>query len=93
MTIKDTNTAPPRDPQALALSALAWTLADESRARRFVDTTGLTPETLRVRLDEPATLAALLRFLEAHESDLIAAGEALGLSPTALVDARRELER
>ena len=38
-------------------------------------------------------LAALLRFLEAHEPDLVQVAEELGVSPNVLVQARRELER
>jgi hypothetical protein len=34
-----------------------------------------------------------LRFLEAHEPDLVAVAEALGVKPELLVQARRELER
>ena len=88
--IKDSNRA---TPEALALGALAWTLADEGRARRLLDTTGLTPDMLRAGLGDPAMLAALLRFLEAHEPDLIACADDLGTAPAALVEARRELER
>ena len=89
MIPKETNQAAP---EALALAALAWTLADEARARRLLDTTGLTPEALREGLGERALLGALLRFLEAHEPDLIACAEEIGLSPSDLVDARRRLE-
>jgi adenine/guanine phosphoribosyltransferase-like PRPP-binding protein len=84
----DTN----HDPAALALSALAWILADQTRAERLLAVTGLTPTGLRARAGEPAMLAALLRFLEAHEPDLIACAEALGVAPAALVAAREELE-
>jgi hypothetical protein len=38
-------------------------------------------------------LAALIRFLEAHEPDLIDVAKAVGVSPQDLVDARRELEQ
>ena len=78
---------------ALALAALGWTLADAARAARLLALTGLTPDDLRARLGEPATLAALLRFLEAHEPDLVTCAEALGVPPAALVEARRRLER
>ena len=81
------------DPEALALAALGWTLADDIRARRLLALTGLTPEGLRGRLGEPATLAAILRFLEAHEPDLVACAAALGVSPADLVEARRRLDR
>jgi len=85
----DTN----HDPAALALSALAWTLADQNRAERLLALTGLTPAGLRARAGEPAMLAAVLDFLEGHEPDLVACAEALEVPPAALVAARGELER
>lgn len=89
MRIHDTDRA---DPEGLALSALGWTLADEARAQRLLALTGLTPDDLRGRLGESALLAAVLRFLEAHEPDLVACAEALGVPPAELVEARRRLE-
>ena len=86
MTVNETN-------QMLALAALGWILEDNARAERLVALTGLTPDDLRARLGDPQVLSAILRFLEAHEPDLIACAEALGVAPTALVEARRELER
>jgi hypothetical protein len=86
----DTN---PTDPETLALSALGWTLADEARARRLLDLTGLAPAALRERLGDPRLLASVLAFLEAHEPDLVGAAEALGVAPAELVEARRRLER
>ena len=80
-------------PEPLALAALAWTLGDAERARRLLDTTGLTPESLRDAVEESGTLAAILRFLEAHEPDLIAAANDLGITPIMLVEAREALER
>lgn len=82
----------PNDPVALALAALAATLGDARRAQRFIDLTGIGTDELRARLAERALLAALLRFLEAHEPDLIAVAEELGVKPDVLVQARRELE-
>ncbi len=82
----------PADPEALALSALGWTLSDESRAQRLLALTGLDPAALRERLGEPGLLASVLAFLEAHEPDLLGAAEALNVSPAALVEARRRLE-
>ncbi|MET1111117.1 MAG: DUF3572 domain-containing protein [Allosphingosinicella sp.] len=82
----------PTDPEALALSALGWTLGDEARAQRLLALTGLDPAALRERLGEPGLLASVLAFLEAHEPDLLAAAEALNVSPAALVEARRRLE-
>ncbi len=79
--------------EALALSALGWTLGDGDRAARLLALTGLTPEDLRSRIGEPAVLAAVLTFLEAHEPDLIACADALEITPERLVEARRLLER
>jgi hypothetical protein len=83
---------PLRDPVALALAALAATLGIERRAQRFIDLTGIGTDELRSRLDDPALLAALLRFLEAHEPDLLSVAGELGCKAEDLVEARRELE-
>jgi Protein of unknown function (DUF3572) len=83
----------PKDPHALALAALAATLSDERRARRFLDLTGIGTDELRRRAGEPALLAALLRFLEAHEPDLVSVSEQIGVKPDELVEARRQLDR
>ncbi len=78
--------------EAVALGALSWVLSDDGRADRFLSLTGLTPEDLRARLGERDMLAAILRFLEGHEPDLLAAADMLGVPPTALPEARRRLE-
>ncbi|MEM8696844.1 MAG: DUF3572 family protein [Pseudomonadota bacterium] len=89
----DTNGGTQCDPAALALRALAWTISDEDRGRRLLALTGLTADRLRAAIGEPALLAAVIKFLEAHEPDLIACAEAIQSSPEDLVTARRELER
>ena len=75
----------------MALRALAWVLSDDSRAQRFLDLTGLTPDGLRGAITAPATHRAVLDFLCAHEPDLIEAGEALGVAPQELAAARERL--
>lgn len=80
------------DPASLALAALGWILADADRATRMLALTGLTPDILRIAISEAPTLAAILAFLEAHEPDLVAAADHVGVSPKALVSARMELE-
>lgn len=87
MLTHDTN-----DAAALALSALAATLADDRRAQRLLDLTGLTADELRARAAEPGLLAACLSFLESHEPDLVAVAADIGVKPEALVAARRSLE-
>jgi len=86
MTIPDTN-----NPEALALAALGWALSDQPRAERLLALTGLTPQDLRERIDDPSLLAAVIGFLESHEPDLVACAESLGVSPAALVEAGRRL--
>jgi len=83
----------PIDAEVIALAALAATLGDPRRAQRFVDLTGIGTDELRMRAGEVSLLASLVRFLEAHEPDLIAVSGELGVSPEVLVEARRELER
>jgi len=83
----------PNDPHALALAALAAALTDERRAQRFLMLTGIETDELRRRAAEPALLASLIAFLEAHEPDLLSVSEQIGVKADALVAARREIER
>ncbi|WP_375403222.1 DUF3572 domain-containing protein [uncultured Sphingomonas sp.] len=81
------------DAAALALRALVWTLGEPERAQRLLDLTGLDPSDLRERAGEPAVLAAVMGFLEAHQPDLMACAEELEVAPEALVAAHEELDR
>ena len=83
----------PTDSETLALAALAATLSNDRRARRFLDLTGIGTDELRSRAGERGLLAELLRFLEAHEPDLIAVADAIDAKPAELVAARQVLER
>ena len=85
-------TATPNDAHSLALSALAATLTDERRARRFLDLTGIGTDDLRRRVDDAGLLCALIGFLEAHEPDLVAVSEQIGVKPEELVGAGRALQ-
>lgn len=92
MPAADTNDDRSGD-ETLALRALVWTLADPNRAMRLLDTTGLNPRDLREGASAPATLVALLTFLEAHEPDLVACADELEVAPATLVRARERIER
>ena len=81
------------DAIALALRALTAALGDQRLADRFLSMSGIDPPDLRQRAGDPAVLAALLRFLESHEPDLVAIAEELAVKPAALVAARHELEQ
>jgi hypothetical protein len=81
------------DPETVALGALAATLADLRRAERLLALTGIGPDDLRERAGDADLLAAVLRFLENHEPDLIEVAAAVGVKPSELVAAREALER
>ena len=80
------------DASTLALMALAWCLEDSRRADRLLGLTGLTTNDLRSRVEAPSVQAAVLGFFQAHEPDLIACAEAIGVKPEALVAAQGTLE-
>lgn len=80
-------------PQTLALAALGWVLDDDDRAARYLELTGLDPDSLRAGLDDPRVLASALDFLANHEPDLIRAAEAMAVTPEELIAARQELSQ
>ena len=61
------------------------------RAQRFLAITGLDADGLRAAIGEPATHLAVLEFLCAHEPDLVAAAESLGLEPVQLAALRERI--
>lgn len=75
----------------LALAALGWVLEDEDRAARYLELTGLDPDSLRAGLGDSRVLGSTLEFLSNHEPDLIRAAEALAVTPEELVAAQRDL--
>jgi hypothetical protein len=82
----------PNEAEALALAALAATLTDARRAERFLSLTGLSPDGIRLRLEDRALLAACIGFLEGHEPDLLAVAQDIGTTPDALIQAKAALE-
>ena len=84
--------ANPNDAEALALAALTALLTDARRAERFLSLTGLSPDGIRLRLLDRALLAACIGFLEAHEPDLLAVAQDIGVKPEDLLLAKAELE-
>ncbi|KPP94096.1 DUF3572 family protein [Erythrobacter sp. HL-111] len=77
----------------LALAALGWVLEDDERADRYLELTGLDPDSLRAGLGDPMVLGSALDFLANHEPDLLRAAEALAVTPEELIAARKELNR
>lgn len=70
---------------------LGWVLDCDERAGRYLDLTGLDPDTLRAGLGDPAVLVSGIEFLTNHEPDLIRAAEALAVTPEELVAAKDAL--
>jgi hypothetical protein len=68
-------------------------LADDDRANRFLGLTGLTPDRLRAGIGTREVQLAVLDFLCAHEPDLVAAADSLGLEPAVIASAREALAR
>lgn len=93
LTIINANEDSVKDASALALAALGWILADDRRAQRLLDLTGLTPDGLRASISQVETHRAILDFLTQHEPDLLRAAEALDVPPATLVAAAGELRR
>ena len=82
----------PNDPIILGLQALAWVAGQPDVGPRLLGVTGLDADSLRAAAGAPATLAAVLAFLENHEPDLVACADALDVRPQDLVAARTVLE-
>ena len=68
-----------------------WVLGQEDRAERLLSLTGLTPDELRAGVGDIGLLAAVLDFLCGHEPDLVAAADALGVTPGEIAGARERL--
>ena len=83
----------PNDAYVLALGALAATLADQRLAERFISLSGCSPPDMKQRAGDSLFLADFLRFLEAHEPDLIDIAGRISVSPDQLVRAREALEQ
>ncbi|GGD57891.1 DUF3572 domain-containing protein [Croceicoccus mobilis] len=79
------------DAATVALMALSWVLSDDDRAQRLLSLTGMDPDHLRFALSDPSVLGSVLDFLANHEGDLMAASEALSLSPESIIAARNVL--
>lgn len=67
-------------------------LEDDDRASRYLELTGLDPDSLRTGLGDPMILASGIEFLANYEPDLIRAAEALAVTPEELVAAKDALQ-
>ena len=80
-----------RDPLVVGLQLLAHVISDADLGPRFLDLTGMSADDLRRRADESGVLAALIDFLAANEADLVAAADALDITPSMIIAAGAQL--
>lgn len=79
------------DAETVGLQALAFIAADDRIIDRFLALTGLDPADLRHQAKDPAVLGAVLDFLLADESLVVAFAAASDLPPEAPMQARAGL--
>ena len=79
-------------PSIVGLQALTFLAADSDRLQRFLALTGLGPDDIRARAEQPAFLAGVLDHLLADESLLLIFCEEAGLAPEAPRRARMALQ-
>lgn len=77
--------------EALALGALAWLLGPGDLAAAFLAETGAAPGSLAENAADPAFLGAVLDFLLAEESRLLAFAAATAQRPEEVWQARHHL--
>jgi Protein of unknown function (DUF3572) len=85
--------APPPDPEALAISALLFFAAETETLSRFLELTGLDPGDVRAAASDKRFLLAVLDFLMADEPLLLAFAASETLTPETVVAAHRKLHK
>jgi len=79
-----------QEAEVIALKALAFLASDPERLSRFLEITGIAPQTLRQSAAEPSFLAGVLDHLRADQSLLFMFAESERLPPDR-VDRARQL--
>lgn len=80
-----------QDAESIAISALNHIAEDREALMRFLDHTGLAPETLREVAGESAFLAAVLDYVTGDQERISAFAAAAGLTLARVDSARRAL--
>lgn len=93
MPIREPKLARSADAEEVAVGALTYLAGDEDRLGRFLDVTGLTPETLRQAAAGSGFLASVLDYVAADERLVIGLAESLGIAPERIVEAQTALSR
>jgi Protein of unknown function (DUF3572) len=77
--------------ESMAMSTFSVLAADDERLSRFLDVTGLRPETIRKAAAAPGFLGAVLDYVASDERLLLAIAGALSVKPERIMEARQTL--
>jgi hypothetical protein len=77
--------------EVMAAEALGFLAGSPERLMRFLDVSGLRPDTLRVAAGEPGFLAGLMDYLVSDEELLVAFAGEIGATPESVMRAKRLL--
>ena len=77
--------------EAMAVEALGFLGGSPERLIRFLDVSGLRPDTLRAAAAEPGFFAGLMDYLVSDEELLLAFAGEIGASPESVMQARHVL--
>jgi hypothetical protein len=83
----------PKEAETLALEALAFVAGSTIDLARFVENSGIAPDELRTRAEEPAVLAAVLAFLLSDDERLLAFCAEQGIEPKKIHGAEHALQQ
>jgi hypothetical protein len=77
--------------ESLAVEALGFLSGSPERLVRFLETTGMRPDTLRAAAQAPGFLAGLMDYVVQDEALLLAFAEEAGVKPEGVMQARHLL--
>jgi hypothetical protein len=77
--------------ETMAAEAFATLAGDEERLSRFLEVTGLRPETIRQAAASPEFLSAVLDHVASDERLLLEVARALATKPERIMEARHTL--
>ena len=75
----------------MALKVLGFLARDDTALDRFLTLSGIHPQELRARVDDPLLLAAVVDFLLGDDGLLTAFAQEEGIDPKVVQQARRAL--
>jgi hypothetical protein len=80
-----------KEAETIALDALSYLAADDARLSRFLDVSGLEPQTIRRAAADPGFLAGVLDYLVSDEPLLLGFAASVAAKPEAVMAARSAL--